>query len=208
MYGRNDDLREQEFQLYGNYNLPFGHNQKFLSGVPNWVNYLRHRIPAKPVFELVKRSSLQSELWRVRIRHTERTLQPNKTVGIMPTNLTSFSTTSHSRTYFVPVPCFWPKRLDYWTVLPALPRYNSAMLNATATTGPSFFNTDLSAMKNTPIRENITPSSVWMLSMSSTTSVREIQETLASIALAPGSLPGWLSGAVTAPTGVLSDISF
>ena len=28
MYGRYDDLREQEFQLYGNYNLPFGRNQQ------------------------------------------------------------------------------------------------------------------------------------------------------------------------------------
>ena len=39
-YGRNDDLRQQEFQLYGNYNLPFGNNQRFFSGAPKWANYL------------------------------------------------------------------------------------------------------------------------------------------------------------------------
>ena len=39
------------------------------------VGELSHqRIPAKPVFELVERPPLHSELWRVRIRHTERPL--------------------------------------------------------------------------------------------------------------------------------------
>ena len=62
----------QEFQLYGNYELPFGHNQHLFSSVPNWAIIL-WRISGV-ASELVERSSLQSELWRVRSRYSERPL--------------------------------------------------------------------------------------------------------------------------------------
>ncbi len=34
--GRDDQIREQQFILYGTYQLPFGKNQPFASGVPRW----------------------------------------------------------------------------------------------------------------------------------------------------------------------------
>ena len=72
-YGRNDDLRQQEIQSMGTTiclsAVTRGFSAELRSGrIPD------QRIPAKPVFGLVERSALHSELWRVRIRHTERPL--------------------------------------------------------------------------------------------------------------------------------------
>jgi hypothetical protein len=72
----------------------------------------------------------------------------------MPTNLTSFDTTSHSRTYFVPYPAFGPNGSTTGPFSrPYIDTFGDAQRNSY--TGPSFFNTDLAALKNTPIRENI-----------------------------------------------------
>ena len=115
---------------------------------------------------------------------------PNKTVGIMPTNLTSFSTTSHSRTYFVPYPAFGPNGSTTGPFSrPYLDTFGDAQRNSY--TGPSFFNTDLAALKNTPIRENISAQFRMDAFNVFNTSIREIQEAVALIAQAPGSLPGW-----------------
>ena len=73
----------------------------------------------------------------------------------MPTSLTSFSTTSHSRTYFVPVPSFGPNGSTSGPFArPNIDQFGDVQRNSYF--GPSFFNTDLSLMKNTPIHENIT----------------------------------------------------
>jgi hypothetical protein len=154
MYGRNDDLREQEFQLYGNYSLPFGRNQKFLSGVPNWANYFISGYQLSPSLNWSSGLPFSPSYGECGSDIPNGPCQPNKTVGIMPTSLTSFNTTSHSRTYFVPYPAFGPNGSTTGPFSrPYLDTFGDAQRNSY--TGPAFFNTDLAALKNTPIRENI-----------------------------------------------------
>jgi hypothetical protein len=155
MYGRYDDLREQEFQLYGNYNLPFGRNQRFLSGVPNWANFFISGYQLSPSLNLSSGLPISPSYGECGSDIPNGPCQPNKAIGRMPTNLTSFNTTSHSRTYFVPYPAFGPNGSTTGPFSrPYLDTFGDAQRNSY--TGPAFFNTDLAASKNTPIRENIT----------------------------------------------------
>jgi hypothetical protein len=154
MYGRYDDLREQQFQLYGNYDLPFGRNQKLLSSVPPWANYLvggwesgmslgwSSGLPFTPSY-----GECSGDI-------PNGPCMPNKTGAVLPTHLTSFSTTSHSRTYFVPVsPLTSQGATSGPFSRPSLDQFGSVGRNSYF--GPSFFNTDMSVSKNTPIHENI-----------------------------------------------------
>ena len=104
VYGRFDDLRGQEFQLYGNYDLPFGRNQQFLSGVPTWVNYLVSGYQAGSSLNWSSGLPFSPSYGECGSDIPNGPCQPNKAGGIMPTHLTSFSSTSHSRNYFAPYP--------------------------------------------------------------------------------------------------------
>jgi hypothetical protein len=154
LYGRYDDLREQEFQLYGNYELPFGHNQHLFSSVPNWANYLISGYQLSPSLNWSSGLPFWPSYGECGADIPNGPCTPNKAGGILPTHLTSFSTTSHSRTYFVPVPAFGPNgsvsgpfSRPYLDQIGDLGRNNYF--------GPSFFNADMSLLKNTPIHENI-----------------------------------------------------
>jgi hypothetical protein len=154
MYGRNDDLREQEFQLYGNYNLPFGRNQQFLSGVPTWANLLVSGYQLSPSLNWSSGLPFSPSYGECGSDIPNGPCQPNKAIGTMPTSLTSFNDTSHSRTYFVPYPAFGPNGSTTGPFSrPYLDTFGDAQRNSY--TGPGYFNTDLAALKNTPIRENI-----------------------------------------------------
>jgi Carboxypeptidase regulatory-like domain/TonB dependent receptor len=155
LYGRYDDLRAQQLQLYGNYNLPFGRNEKFFSTVPTWGNYL------------INGWQLNGNLgWSSGLPFTPSygecgsdipngPCQPDKAGGVMPTHLTSFSTATHSRTYFAPGPAMTTNgSVSGVFSRPYLDQFGTVGRNSYY--GPSFFNTDVSIMKNIPIHENIT----------------------------------------------------
>ncbi|AXC15851.1 Oar protein [Acidisarcina polymorpha] len=154
MYGRFDDLREQEFQLYGNYDLPFGRNRQLFNNVPTWANYL-----------IAGWESGTSLNWSSGLPFTPSygecgsdipngPCMPNKAGGVLPTHLTSFNTASHSRTYFTPVAALTAQGSTSGPFSrPGLDQFGNAGRNSYF--GPSFFNTDLSVSKNTPIHENI-----------------------------------------------------
>jgi hypothetical protein len=155
VYGRFDDLRGQEFQLYGNYDLPFGRNQKFLNGGPTWVNYLVGGYQAGASLNWSSGLPFSPSYGECGSDIPNGPCQPNKAGGILPTSLTSFSTASHSRTYFIPVPTFGPNGSTSGPFArPNIDQFGDVQRNSYF--GPSFFNTDLSLMKNTPIHENIT----------------------------------------------------
>ena len=79
-YGRFDDLREQEFQLYGNYSSAIWTQQAVFEQRPKVGRLPHRRLQFKPVFKLVQRSALLAELWRVWSRYSERSLhaQPDR----------------------------------------------------------------------------------------------------------------------------------
>ena len=102
VYGRFDDLREQQFQLYGNYNLPFGRTRQFLSGGPAWLNYVVGGYQAGASLNWSSGLPFSPSHGECGSDIPNGPCQPNKAGGIMPTNLTSFSTASHSRQFFTP----------------------------------------------------------------------------------------------------------
>ena len=146
-YGRFDDLREQEFQLYGNYSLPFGRNKQFFSSAPKWVDYLVGGYNLSPSLNWSSGLPFSPSYGECGSDIPNGPCQPNKAIGTMPTNLTSFNTTSHSRTYFTPYPAFGPNGSTTGPFSrPNLDTFGDAQRNSY--TGPSFFNTDLAASKN------------------------------------------------------------
>jgi hypothetical protein len=73
----------------------------------------------------------------------------------LPTHLTSFDTTSHSRTYFDPYPAFGSNGSSSGPFSrPYIDQFGTVGRNSYS--GPSFFNTDMSLLKNTSIHEDIT----------------------------------------------------
>ena len=155
LYGRYDDLRAQQFQLYGNYDLPFGRNQKFFSSVPTWGNYLISGWQLNGNLDWSSGLPFTPSYGECGSDIPNGPCQPNKAGGIMPTHLTSFSTTSHARTYFVPGPAMTANgSVSGAFSRPYLDQFGTVGRNSYY--GPSFFNTDVSIMKNTPIHENIT----------------------------------------------------
>ena len=121
-YGRFDDLREQEFQLYGNYNLPFGRNQKFFNNVPTWANYLIGGYQAAGSLNWSSGLPFTPSYGECGIRHTERPL-PTQQGG------RHYADASHLFQHGIPLadvlralPCFWSTRIDQRTVFQALPR--------------------------------------------------------------------------------------
>ncbi len=130
-YGRFDDLREQEFQLYGNYSLPFGRNKQFLSNVPKWSDLLISGYNLSPSLNWSSGLPFSPSYGECGSDIPSGPCQPNKAVGTMPTNLTSFNTTSHRRTYFTPLPCSLMARLPDRS--PGPTSIYSAMLDATTT---------------------------------------------------------------------------
>jgi hypothetical protein len=155
VYGRFDDLRGQEFQLYGNYDLPFGRNQQFLSNVPKWANYFVGGYQANMSLNWSSGLPFTPSYGECGSDIPNGPCVPNKTVGVMPTSLTSFDTTSHSRTYFVPYSTFGPNGSTSGPFSrPYLNHFGNVGRNSYY--GPAFFNTDMSLLKNTTIRENIT----------------------------------------------------
>ena len=154
VYGKYDDLREQQFQLYGNYNLPFGRTRQFLSGGPAWLNYVVGGYQAGASLNWSSGLPFSPSYGECGSDIPNGPCQPDKAVGTMPTNLTSFSTASHSRQFFTPyAPLTANGSVSGPFARPSLDNFGDVQRNSYF--GPSFFNTDLSIMKGTPIHENI-----------------------------------------------------
>ncbi len=154
VYGRFDDLRAQQFQLYGNYDLPFGRKERFFSGVPNWANYLIGGYQANMSLNWSSGLPFTPSYGECGSDIPNGPCQPNKAGGIMPTNLSSFSTATHSRTYFTPYAAFGPNGSTSGPFSrPAVDTFGTVGRNTYS--GPSFFNTDMSLLKNIPIREEV-----------------------------------------------------
>ena len=154
LYGRYDDLREQQFQLYGNWDLPFGRNQHFFNGVPTWANYLIGGYELSPSLNWSSGLPFWPSYGECGADIPNGPCMPNKVGGILPTHLTSFNSQSHTRQYFVPVAPFGPNgSVSGPFSRPYLDQFGN--LGRNNYFGPSFFNTDMALAKNTPIRENI-----------------------------------------------------
>ncbi|HYK36902.1 carboxypeptidase regulatory-like domain-containing protein [Alloacidobacterium sp.] len=148
--GRDDAIREQQFILYGTYQLPFGRNQMFVGNANGIVNQIIGGWQFSPVLT-----------WSSGLPFTlgvgggcgasvpgSAPCYPNGSGLQVRHHLTGFNPVSHSRTYFtaadVPASRFPQAGLD-----------QIGTMGRNSVYGPAFFNTDLSLQKNFPIHESL-----------------------------------------------------
>ncbi len=149
-WGRYDDLRDNQLTLFGNYDLPFGKQGRFASNAPTWENYLIGGWELSPNVSWASGlpfTASYAECGNDVPSSGNNMCRPDRGSGSFPLNLTGYDGATHTRTYFIP-PGFGSAFSR-----PALDTYGTSQINSF--TGPSFFNTDLSILKNIPIRENI-----------------------------------------------------
>jgi hypothetical protein len=146
--GPNPDLRDNQFTLFGNYDLPFGKHRRFASNIPTWANYLIGG------YTLTTSLNWASGLpFNISYNECGANIPgglpcfPNKGSGSMALNLTSYNPTTHSRTYFV------PPGLGGVFAEPALDQIGNT--GPESEFGPGLFNDDLTLMKSIPIRESM-----------------------------------------------------
>jgi hypothetical protein len=153
-YGRYDDLREQQLTVYGNYELPFGRNRMFASGVSPWVNYLIGGYQLSTSLNLAGGLPFTPSYGECSTDIPDGPCRPNKTAARLPLALTSFSTATHSRTYFVPgLPFATNGSTSGVFTRPNITQFGNVGRNNYF--GPAFFADDLSLLKNIPIHESI-----------------------------------------------------
>src|SRR5581483_771761 len=105
-YGRFDDLREQEIQFYGNYELPFGRTRQFLSNVPRWLDYIVGGYELNTSLNWSSGLPFTPSYGECGADIPAGPCMPNKGTGTLPLRLTSFDPISHTRIEFVPGPAF------------------------------------------------------------------------------------------------------
>lgn len=149
--GRNNDIREKQFVIYGLYQLPFGHNQMFVSTAPKWVDEIIGGWQLSPVLNWASGLPFTLNLSTCNTYVPgSAPCYPNGKGSFLPTHLGSFDATKHQRAYFnknnsggIP--------LGFST--PALDTIGNAGRNDAW--GPGYFNTDLALQKNFPIYESL-----------------------------------------------------
>jgi outer membrane receptor protein involved in Fe transport len=148
--GRDDAIRQQQFILYGTYQLPFGRNQMFAGNVPRAVDLIIGGWQFSPV--LTWSSGLPITLGvnggcGASVPGSAP-CYPNGSGNWVKTHLTGFDPVSHSRTYYpasaVPSSRFTQAGLD-----------QIGTMGRNSFYGPGFFNADLSLQKNFPIWESV-----------------------------------------------------
>jgi outer membrane receptor protein involved in Fe transport len=148
--GRDEAIREQQFIVYGTYQLPFGKNQMFASNVPRWADEVIGGWQFSPVitwsgglpFTLTVGGGCGNSV------PGSAPCYPNGSGLRVKHHLGGFNPVSHSRTYFtaadVPTSLFPQAGVD-----------QIGSMGRDAVYGPHYFNADLSLQKNFPIYESL-----------------------------------------------------
>ena len=154
--GRNNDIREQQEVLYGVYNFPFGHNQRYLASSPGWVDEVVGGWVFSPVMNwsggqpyTLTLSSCGS--WTP----SDAPCYPNGRAGSLKTHVGPYDPVAHNRLYFTggsavsATSCSLPSGFT----CPGLDQIGNAGRNDAK--GPHYFSTDMSLMKNFKIWESV-----------------------------------------------------
>jgi hypothetical protein len=153
-YGRYDDLRQQQLTFFGNYELPFGRNRMFFSGVPAWANYIIGGYQLSTSLNLASGLPFTPSYGECGTDIPAGPCMPNKTAARLPLSLTSFDIATHSRTYFTTYPAFGTNGSQSGVfVRPGIAQFGNVGRNNYF--GPSFFADDLSILKNFQVHESV-----------------------------------------------------
>ena len=157
--GRNNDIREQQFTLYGLYQLPFGRNQIVGSHVPRWADEAIGGWQLSPVVNWASGEpfTLTYNECNLSVGGTSAPCYPNGRGGNLKTHLTALDPVAHQRIFYNSVVPSGHNLCDAGSYsgfsCPGLDQIGNSGRNNVF--GPSFFNTDLSLQKNFPIRESL-----------------------------------------------------
>jgi hypothetical protein len=151
--GRDDFIREQQFIVYGNYELPFGRNHTFASNVPTWTDEIIGGWQVSPV--LTWASGLPFTLSYNECSASvpgDAPCYPNGAGSNIHPSLGAYNPTTHNRFYFhgTKVPLTTAPFEGFSA--PGLDQIGNSGRNNVF--GPGYFNTDLSLQKNFPIHES------------------------------------------------------
>ncbi len=153
-YGQFDDLRQQELQFYGNYNLPFGRDRQFLRSIPGWLNEVVGGFELNTSLNLSSGLPFTPSYGECGSDIPSGPCRPNKGVGQLPLQLGAFNATTHQRQDFTPVAAFGLNGSSSGPFMrPQVDHFGTVQRNSYF--GPSFFNDDLSLLKNFDIWEKI-----------------------------------------------------
>ena len=153
-YGRFDDLREQEFQLYGNYELPFGNRRQFLNSAPRWLDYLVGGYELNTSLNWSSGLPFTPSYGECGSDIPAGPCMPNKGAGRLSVHLTSFNAMSDTRNYFIPGPNFGANGSASGAFIrPNIDHYGDVGRNNYF--GPWNFNDDISLLKDIPIWEKV-----------------------------------------------------
>ena len=149
--GRNDSLREQQIVAYGNWELPLGRNRAFLSKSPGWVDQIVGGWQISPIVNWS--SGLPFTLTYSGCGNNlpgDAPCYPNGPPKSLSTNVGSFSTARHNRSFFQGFNNLYANGPQGNFSAPGLDQVGNSGRNTKF--GPNFFDTDLAAQKNFPIR--------------------------------------------------------
>ena len=158
--GRNNDIREQQVTIYGNYNLPFGRKSMFASNVPRWADEVIGGWQLSPVINWASGEpfTLTYNECNASVGGTNAPCYPNGRGGFLKTHLTGLDPIAHQRTFYKSVVPSGHNLCDGYQTYggfscAGLDQIGNAGRNDAF--GPSFFNTDLALQKNFPIWESL-----------------------------------------------------
>ena len=163
--GRDDSIREQQLVVYGQYQLPFGHNKQFLSGAPKFVDEIVGGWQLSPVinFSSGLPFSLGMNQCGSSVGGTSAPCFPNGHARGLKTSLGSFDPVRHLRPYYQSVETgtntLCPSKLDPTGTpaggftCPGLDQIGNTGRNSNF--GPGFANMDLAVQKDFPIKESV-----------------------------------------------------
>jgi hypothetical protein len=146
-WGRFDDLRNQQFTVFGSYQLPFGRKQRFGSNTPGWLNYLIGGFEIDSSLNWASGLPFTVSYGECGADIPAGPCRPNKGSGNLPIKLTDYDPVTHTRTYYI------PPGLGAAFTRPSLDQTGTSPRNAY--TGPGLINDDLALIKHFPIRESI-----------------------------------------------------
>jgi Carboxypeptidase regulatory-like domain/TonB dependent receptor len=166
-YGRDDSIREQQWVIYGLYQLPFGRNQQFLSHASRLMDEIVGGWQLSPVLNLssglpysLSMANCASSVGGSGIgdnsgHPTAAPCFPNGNPGSFHPKQGPFNPLKHSRPYFAALPTLCPSTgsSSGGFTCPGLDQIGNTGRNSNF--GPGFFNTDLAVQKTFPIKESI-----------------------------------------------------
>ena len=154
-YGPEQFGKNQVFNLYGFYQLPFGKNRQFFKDVPKWLDYIIGGYQISPVLLVTDGTPFSMSYANCAKNVPSGALCfPNQS-GSFQTGTTPFNPATHSRSFFVPsstllstaTPNYGP--FSY----PALDQIGNSPRDSFR--GPGEWNADISLSKTFPIHENV-----------------------------------------------------